>query len=214
MIETTLATERSTAGSPVLLAPLGLEALAARLGAPGVRVERLGMGPARAAGAAQRLSAVLPAAIPVAVLGLGGGCSRDDRPGDVVVASELLAEAGSAPAVRIDSALCGRLTGALSERFPGRVRSGPVLSTERLVRAARLEVLGAETGALACETESAFLGELAEGRPFAVVRVLVDRPGRPLPGPWTVPAGTRALVRLASVARCVAGVLAELEDSP
>jgi hypothetical protein len=166
----------------VLCAPLRVERAA--LGRTGARVLRTGMGPARAARAAVRLGdeAVL-------VAGVGGGLAPDVRAGDLVVASEV--RAAGAPAVPVPSAAL--LAGAL-RRLGLRVHVGPVVSVDRVVDGpARREL--AATGALAVDMESA---ALAAGRPFAVVRSIVDTMDHPLWRPGTLArgvAGLRALRR-------------------
>lgn len=193
--------------SPLLLAPLRAEAAAARYGVRGrgtVRVERTGMGPQRAAAAAERLGRGLAPLVPVAVVGFAGGLAAEDRAGDIVVATELTTSDGSLPARRLDEGLAARLVKALSEVLD-RVRSGPVLCTSTVLGTKKASVLAAAGSSreLACEMESAWLAPLGEGRPFAVVRAVVDRPGRPLLGPWTLWAGARAWGRLARAAGVV-----------
>jgi 4-hydroxy-3-methylbut-2-enyl diphosphate reductase len=196
---------------PVLLAPLRIEAAVARLGARGRRVERIGMGPARAEVARARLARSLAPGTPLGVVGLAGGLSASDRAGDVVVATALLTAAGSRAPVALDAELAERVRRALmaDPALHRRVRSGPVACTQRLMPPATTAQLPAVAGALVCEMESAWLAPLADRGPFAVVRVVVDHPGRHLAGPWTVTGGVTALRRLA----VVAGILADELDS-
>ncbi|MGO9151525.1 MAG: 1-hydroxy-2-methyl-2-butenyl 4-diphosphate reductase [Acidimicrobiales bacterium] len=188
-----------------LLAPLRIEAAAVRAGARGRRIERIGMGPARAGGAGARLRRLLAPGAPVAVLGFAGGLHATDRAGDLVVATELFTTDDSMPPAMLDGALAGRIAAALAKVL-GRVRTGPIACCPTLMPAREVAEVAADR-AVACEMESAWLAPLAGGRPFAVVRVIVDRPGRPLVGPWTISGGIVAWRRLAIAAGIVAGEL-------
>ncbi|MHB1989035.1 MAG: phosphorylase family protein [Acidimicrobiales bacterium] len=195
--------------APVLLTPLRVEAAAARFGARGRRVERVGMGPVRASRAAESLRGALPSMTPVGVLGFARGLDPTDRPGDLVVASELWTADGSLPRRPLAGGLADRVHGALSAVL-GRSRLGAIVCSPCLVGGTSAKAAALQTsGALACEMESAWLVPLADGRPFVVVRSIVDRPGRPLFGPWTMTGGLRAWRRLAAAAGVVA---AELEQ--
>src|SRR5579875_409086 len=78
---------------PVLmLAPLSLEARAVRAGAPWAQVQRIGMGPRRAA----RSAASADHGRAVLVAGFCGALDPALQPGDVVLASELRDPAGGA----------------------------------------------------------------------------------------------------------------------
>jgi hypothetical protein len=59
-----------------------------------------------------------------------------------------------------------------------------------------------------CDTESVWLGRLAERRPFAVVRSIVDTPERELLSLKTVTGGVKGLKRLADASQIIAEVLA------
>jgi 4-hydroxy-3-methylbut-2-enyl diphosphate reductase len=205
---------------PLLLAPLRIEAAAARLGVKGrARVERIGMGPAHAGATCARLTRELseeqvPA---VALVGLAAGLAEQDRAGDVVIATELTALGTARQPWRLDAALSDRLRAELAPVAGGRIRCGPVTSARALALASRLaaDLEVAVAGALACDMESAWLAPLAESCPcFAVVRVIVDHPGRPLFGPWTVPGGMTALRRLTAIAAALARVLGVDADAP
>jgi 4-hydroxy-3-methylbut-2-enyl diphosphate reductase len=186
----------------VLLAPLRIEVLAvARAG--GVRVERTGMGANRAEAARARLQRELPAGTPVCLIGFAGGLSATDRPGDVVVATEVKALDGTVPPYDLDGQLAARLVSALS-RGGSRARRGRVVSVRKLAPAATTAKAEGAAGALACDMESAWLAPLADDHPFAVVRVLVDRPGRGLVSPFVIPAGIAAWRQLAAIAPVVA----------
>ena len=165
------------AGDLLILAPLAIEAAALRRAVPGARVVRAGMGPARAAEAARRAAAAPWGA--VAIVGFCGALAPDLAPGDVVVASEVRTARG--PAIPCSS---GPLVAALRRLGVGRVRVGPVISTDHIVRDGQRSRIAAETGAVAVDMESAWLAAAAKGsrgdRPLAVLRVVVDAPGREL----------------------------------
>jgi 4-hydroxy-3-methylbut-2-enyl diphosphate reductase len=180
----------------LVFAPLRVEA-AALPPAPGWRVLRSGMGPSRSRIAAARGLAVDAPA--VAIVGLCAGVAPDLRAGDVVCATEIRRE-GRVPIPVPGSAV---LTAALRRRGL-RVHIGPILSVDHVAgpterRAARSD------GVLAVDMESAWLAEAADGRPLAVLRVVVDAADRSLRDPRTLVAGVRALRNL----RRAAGALAE-----
>lgn len=159
----------------VVAAPLRVEALAAgRAGLPpDTVIVRTGMGPERASRANQAVREAKPDA--VAVMGLAGGLDPDVRPGDVIVATEVRTGDGTVTG-RCPSAplLAGEL-----RRAGLTVHVGPVVSVPRLaVGTARAEL--AATGAIAVDMESAYLSPGASGKPFAVVRVIVDTAEEPL----------------------------------
>ncbi|WP_027140101.1 MULTISPECIES: 4-hydroxy-3-methylbut-2-enyl diphosphate reductase [Pseudofrankia] len=159
----------------VVAAPMRVEAMAAsRSGLPAdTVVVRTGMGPERASRANQAVRAAKPDA--VAVVGVAGGLAPRVRPGDVIVASEVRTGDGTVTG-RCPSAplLAGEL-----RRAGLTVHVGPVVSVPRLaVGTARAEL--AATGAVAVDMESAYLSPSATGRPFAVIRVIVDTAAEPL----------------------------------
>jgi 4-hydroxy-3-methylbut-2-en-1-yl diphosphate reductase len=180
------------------------------------RVRLTGMGPTRALRAAWKLAASLPDDLPVVVVGVGGALVNGFEAGDLVVASEIgTAQAGpngelqviDAPSVLDERSrvLAERLLEALSGRFPS-TSFAPLLSAPRTVRGLEREVL-ARSGAVICDTESVWLSRLAERRPFAIVRSVVDTPERELVSMHTVMGGVRGLSRLASAAQVIAQVL-------
>ena len=172
----------------LVLVPLRVEAAALRA-APGWRVLRTGMGPARARIAAARARAVEEAAA-VAVVGVCAAISPDLRAGDVVCATEVRREG----AVPVETARSELLAAAV--RGHGlRALEGPLFSTDQLTgrdERRRLE----RDGALAVDMESAWLAAAAGVRPLAVLRVVVETAGRGLVDPHTIPAGIRALAHL------------------
>jgi len=71
---------------------------------------------------------------------------------------------------------------------------GPIVSTERLRLPKAERARLAASGALAVDMESAWIAPAVGGRPFAVVRIIVDTPDRPLWRPLaTAVGGVRAL---------------------
>jgi 4-hydroxy-3-methylbut-2-enyl diphosphate reductase len=170
----------------VIAAPLRLEALALRGAVPGARLLRTGMGPRRASAAAAALERSGGAGA-LAVAGLCAGLDPRMRPGDVVVASEVRGPDGT---VACDRA--GLLVAAL-ERRGLHALLGPLLSVDHVVRGEERARLLA-TSAIAADMESAFLaGAVAGGGLLAVLRVVVDAPGRELKRPGLVAAAARAL---------------------
>jgi 4-hydroxy-3-methylbut-2-enyl diphosphate reductase len=180
----------------LVFAPLRLEALAIRPAVPGATLVRTGMGPGRARDAAASARS-LPARA-VAVGGCCGGLDPSLAPGEIVVADEVRGPDG---AIHCSSA--GVIAGMLRRRgFP--VRVGPVVSSSKIVTGAERSELAAD-GAIAVDMETAWLAEAAEGRPFAVVRVVLDTPTHELVSLATIPGAFRAFRSL----RGAAGVLAE-----
>jgi len=180
----------------LVFAPLHIEAAALRK-APDWTILRSGMGQERARIAAARGLAVDSPA--VAVVGLCAGVSPQLRAGDVVCATELR-RAGAMPVPVPGSAL---LAAALRRRGL-RVHVGPLRSVERIAGPGERRALQ-DDGVLAVDMESAWLAEAADGRPLAVLRVVVDVADRGLRDPRTLAAGVRALRTL----RRASGALAE-----
>jgi 4-hydroxy-3-methylbut-2-en-1-yl diphosphate reductase len=163
---------------PILVAaPLAVEQALIRSGARGARVRKTGMGPKKAAAAAQALARERGDAL--IVLGFCGGLDARSRPGEVIVADHVLtsddeghvaARAACHGAERLAAALAGA---GLA------VRRGPIVGVGRIATGERREQLLA-AGALAVDMESAWLAAGAAGRPFAVVRVVLDSPSHEL----------------------------------
>lgn len=184
---------------PTFLAPLRIEALAARRGAGGSRVDRIGMGPARASAARARLERTLVAGSPVVLLGLGGGLVPDLVPGEVVVAATVELAGGGQPV----AVPCGADVTAILAAAGLRVRCAPVASSAAIVSGteARRDIAG--HGAVAVDMESYWCTPLARTHPFAVVRVVLDVPGRDLWSPATALSSSRAYRSLVRVARAL-----------
>lgn len=192
----------------LVVAPLSIEALAIRSVRPSFRVRTTGMGPQRARAAADGLRADPAQAL--VVLGFGGGLASSSELCDVVVADGVveLDEHGRPCAERIacrgSSALVDVLLGAGL-----RAQAGLVASVREIVTGdVRQRMLA--SGAVAVDMESAWVGQAARDRPFAVVRVLSDTPRRELrqrlplgpPLPTTLDA-VRVATALRSVARAL-----------
>jgi 4-hydroxy-3-methylbut-2-enyl diphosphate reductase len=154
-----------------IAAALRVEALAVHGAVPGARVVRTGMGPRRAIPAAARLRAAPAAAL--AVAGVCGALDRRYAPGDVLVASALHGPDGERIPLAPD-----RLLAALAalgiDAEPAAIAGVPTLAAG----GRRAELLA--SGAVAVDMESFWLSAGAAGRPFAVLRVVLDGPVREL----------------------------------
>ncbi|MER7003176.1 4-hydroxy-3-methylbut-2-enyl diphosphate reductase [Dactylosporangium sp. NPDC000555] len=121
--------------------------------------------------------AVVQDAGALAVAGIGGGLDAALNPGDVVVATEVRADPSVAEPRPATITLPAAAMVASALRRQGlTVRTGPVVSTERLAHGPTRDRLAA-TGALTVDLESAWLlGGSAgpAGRPAACVRVVAD----------------------------------------
>jgi 4-hydroxy-3-methylbut-2-enyl diphosphate reductase len=156
---------------------------AALWGALAAPVRRTGRGPAHR----------VDVQVPIAVAGVAGALDSSLRPGDLVVASEIRRSDAVFP-----SAAAHLMAGAL-RRLGLPVRLGPIFSAEHVVHGSARTRL-AQTGALAVDTESAFLADgVPEGRVVAV-RTIVDTPTAPLVHPGTLWRGVLALRALRAAA--------------
>src|ERR671931_155166 len=184
----------------LVLAPLRIEA-AMLPDVAGWTVLRTGVWPRRARVAAARGRAVETPA--VAVVGLCAAVAAELRAGDVVCATELHRH-GARPVPVPGSSL---LAAALRRRGLC-VHVGPIASVDRITAPhERAELRG--DGVLAVDMESAWLAGAADGRPFAVIRVVVEAHGRSLYDPRTLAASVKALRNL----RRAAGALEEWADA-
>jgi 4-hydroxy-3-methylbut-2-enyl diphosphate reductase len=166
-----------------VLAPLSLEARAARAGAPWAHVQQIGMGPRRAARAR-----VMGAGGPVLIAGFCGALDSELEPGDIVLASELRGPTGTT-ACPDPTILAGVL-----RRGGLRVRIGPIASSQRLVVRERRRTLAA-TGALAVDMESAWLAPATRGEPLVTLRVVLDTHRQELHNPLRTITGTATAYR-------------------
>jgi 4-hydroxy-3-methylbut-2-enyl diphosphate reductase len=200
----------------VLLAPMRAEAralrrgIAARPGAPAagtgmaggaVPVLHGGVGPVRAARAADRL-----AGHGVVVAGVGGGLVASLHAGDVVLADEVRGPDGDP--VRLD----GTAELAALLRAAGHtVHIGPIASRRRIVSGAERDRLAGDEhgrlaggGALVADTESYWLLS-GPARPVGCLRVVADCVPGPVFGPATLWHLRTALRRLRALADVLAG---------
>ena len=184
----------------LVAAPMRLEAALIASAARGALVRKTGMGPQRARLAAEELG--LQAARAMLVLGFCGGLDEDSVPGEVIVAEEVFAGPGEGHPeepipCELAVALLGRLTG-----LGMKVRSGRVVCVSRLALGERREELRAG-GAIAVDMESVWLAAGARGRPFGVVRVVLDSPAHELLRPQALGGALRAALGLRRVARAL-----------
>jgi 4-hydroxy-3-methylbut-2-en-1-yl diphosphate reductase len=184
----------------LIAAPLRIEALLVRLGAPRAAVTVTGMGEGRARASAARLRATPASGL--LVLGFCGALTEGPRPGELIVADELVAldrEGGTEGVPRAcpsASAIADLLAAHGLCAHVGRLVSSP-----RLTRGAERARL-AETGAIAVDMESAWLAQGAAERPLGVVRAVVDTPARELARPLaTLAGGVRAAISLCKAGR-------------
>jgi 4-hydroxy-3-methylbut-2-enyl diphosphate reductase len=189
----------------LVLAPMALEARVIRAAAPTLQVRHTGMGMERSLKAVPAVAAATADAL--LVLGFCGGLDAASSPGEVVVADEVMAAVGegNAPA-RARCAGAGRLVAEMA-RAGLAVRSGTVACVSRLALGERRAQLR-EDGALAVDMESVWLARAAEGRPFAVIRVVLDAPRHELVRPRSLYTSVRAGRSLGRVARVVAALVA------
>ncbi|HTA34239.1 MAG TPA: hypothetical protein VK721_12525 [Solirubrobacteraceae bacterium] len=184
----------------LVAAPMRIEAALISSGTRRALVRKTGMGPRRSQAAADGLAA--DSARAMLVLGFCGGLDATSVPGEVIVAEDVYAAADEGHAeqrVRCD------LHDQLVHRLTGRglkVRAGSVVCVSRLALGDRRAELHAG-GAIAVDMESVWLAAGAGGRPFGVVRVVLDSPTHEL---LRVRAAAGAL-RAALALRRVAGAL-------
>jgi len=185
---------------PLIAAPLSIEAALISSAARGARVRKTGMGPRHASAAAETLARAPGGAL--LVLGFCGGLDAESVPGEAIVAESVSAagDEGHAPA-RVACADVEGLTQKLRDRAM-KVRSGEIVCVSKLALGERRAQLLAG-GALAVDMESVWLAPGAAGRPFAVVRVVLDSPNHEL----MRPRAAAGAVRAARALRRVAGAL-------
>jgi len=181
----------------LVAAPMRLEAALIGSAAGGALVRKTGMGPRRARAAAEGLG--LQAARAMLVLGFCGGLDDSSVPGEVIVAESVVAapqQDGPAEPV-----VCG-LAVPLLTRLTGlgmKVRMGRLVCVSRLALGEHREELRAG-GAIAVDMESVWLAAGARGRPFGVVRVVLDSPAHELLRPQAIGGALRAALALRRVA--------------
>jgi 4-hydroxy-3-methylbut-2-en-1-yl diphosphate reductase len=182
----------------LVAAPLRVEAALVSWAMRGARVCRTGMGTAHARATAARLAREPGEAL--LVLGFCGGLDAESVPGEVIVADAVRAaqDEGHAP----ERAECGeadRLAGMLRDGGLT-VRQGEIACVSKIALGERRAQL-LSTGALAVDMESVWLAGGAAGRPFAVVRVVLDSPSHELLRPRALAGALRAGLALRGVAR-------------
>jgi 4-hydroxy-3-methylbut-2-enyl diphosphate reductase len=165
-------------------------------------VRKTGMGPGRSKAAADELAGAQARAM--LVLGFCGGLDAGSVPGEVIVAEEVYsADDEGHEQLRVSCDLAGQLV----QRLAGRglkLRTGGVVCVSRLALGERRAQLHAG-GAIAVDMESVWLAPGAGGRPFGVVRVVLDAPEHELLRVRAVSGALRAALAL----RRVAGALHE-----
>ncbi len=186
-------------GGLLLLAPLRVEARALTTGAPDTWVVRTGMGPSRAAAAAQRLQRDprTDGVAGVAIAGVAGALDDGLETGTLVVADRILDGRGQPVTAQLQSA---PLLAAALRRQGLAVRVGAVVSTDTLVKDPDHRARLAREGALAVDMETAPLVAVRPDGPLAVVRAISDRSTRELLSPAIIRGGWRALRALRATA--------------
>lgn len=182
-----------------VLAPMRIEHVAVKRGATSATVLRTGMGPEKAtAFATGDGGRQIAAGAPVAVVGVAGALTDDLKPGDIVVADSLVSTDG-----KISVQLPGAPLVASALAAAGIAsRIGPLSCAHVIIKGDERDKLAA-SGAIAVEMESAWLadglGVVDGGRPFAVVRVIIDTPSHELFSRHTVRNTPMVLRKLAAV---------------
>jgi 4-hydroxy-3-methylbut-2-en-1-yl diphosphate reductase len=181
----------------LVAAPMRVEAVLISSAARGALVHKTGMGPARARAAAPLLEGRQAASM--LVLGFCGGLDESSVPGEVIVAEEVYPapdEGHLEQPIRCELAqpLIARLTG-----LGMKIRAGRLVCVSKLALGERRAELHAG-GAIAVDMESVWLAAGAAGRPFGVVRVVLDSPSHELMRPQAVGGAFRAALALRRVA--------------
>jgi 4-hydroxy-3-methylbut-2-enyl diphosphate reductase len=170
----------------LLLTPLRWEARAVR-GGGAATVVVTGAGRRRVERARQRLAPAVDEHRATAIAGFCGATNGDLVPGDLIVADVLRDPGGREWAFPGAAMLAGEL-----RRAGLRAVAGPVHSVERLARG-KARAAAHEAGAMAVDMESAWLADaVADRRPSAVVRAVVDTPEHELVSPRTARNALRA----------------------
>jgi 4-hydroxy-3-methylbut-2-en-1-yl diphosphate reductase len=186
----------------LVAAPMRIEAALISSASRWPLVRKTGMGPGRSKAAAGGLAGAQAGAM--LVVGFCGGLDAGSVPGEVIVARQVYSAADEGH--EQERVSCD-LSGQLIQRLAGRgmkVRTGDVVCVSRLALGERRAQLHAG-GAIAVDMESVWLAAGAGGRPFGVVRVVLDSPEHEL---LRIRAAAGAL-RAARSLRRVAGALHE-----
>ena len=188
---------RSIPGGLLVLAPLAIEAWAMRRALPGATVLKTGLGMEKSVKALSRVDQI--GAEFIVIAGFCGALDPSLAPGDLVVASGLRGLDGSCLTLESDF-----LASAL-RRDGIRARSGLIISADHLVRGGERATLY-RSGGMVVDMESAWLAQAARFRPLAVVRIVVDTPGRELLSPIkTIIGGLKGLRTLTRVGPALRG---------
>ena len=184
----------------LVAAPLRIEAALIASATPRALVRKTGMGPERAEGRRRRAGWPAPASA-MLVLGFCGGLDATSVPAEVIVAEEVYAAGDEGHAE--ERVRCDLTARSSFSRLTGRglkVRTGDVVCVSRLALGERRAELHAG-GAIAVDMESVWLAPGAAGRPFGVVRVVLDSPEHELLRPRAAAGALRAALALRRVAR-------------
>jgi len=181
----------------LMAAPMRLEAVLISSAARGAAVRKTGMGPARAKSSAGALGRESGGAL--VVVGFCGGLDAESIPGEVIVPEEVYAADDEGHS---EGSVDCELAGELIHRLAGRglkLRSGRIVCVSRIAVGERRSQLHAG-GAIAVDMESVWLAAGAAGRPFGVVRVVLDSPSHELLRPQAAVGALRAARALRRVA--------------
>lgn len=186
----------------LVAAPMRIEAALIASAARGASIRKTGMGPTRARASAGALR--WDAARMLLVVGFCGGLDEQSLPGEVIIPDRVYAAGDEG---HRDEPVACDLAPTLVTHLAGRglkLRSGPIVCVSRLATGERRGQL-LDGGAIGVDMESVWLAAGAQGRPFGVVRVVLDSPSHEL---FRVGALGGAL-RAARALRRVAGALHE-----
>ena len=145
--------------------------------------------------------------------GIAGGLDPRLKPGDAIVASEVLA---GDRRWATDQILAERLLGRLREAGAKGILAAIAGSDSPVMSAAEKAAVRQETGAAAVDMESHIAAEFAAARslPFAAVRVVCDPAGRSLPPLVATALRPDGGVNLATILRSLAGNPGQLAALP
>jgi 4-hydroxy-3-methylbut-2-enyl diphosphate reductase len=174
----------------LVAAPMRVEEGLIRSAAKGrARVRKTGMGRARSQAAARLLARVDGDGL--LVLGFCGGLDAESVPGEVVIAEGVCAASDEQDAPAGVACADARLLADAVAAAGMEVRTGTIVSVSKIALGERRAQLHAE-GAIAVDMESVWLAAGAAGRPFAVVRVVLDSPSHELLRPGAALGAMRA----------------------
>jgi nucleoside phosphorylase len=182
--------------TPLFLAPLRLEAIAAGRARPRPEIRRIGMGPVAATTAMAKLSRELSSPRPLVLFGFAGALQTGIRPGEIFVARSITGLDSDEEFPLPEAAgLAEFLSGAGVD-----VQLGTLVSSPRILHGAVEREKAAAGGAVICDMEALWMAPLARRHPFVVVRAVVDTVEQDvisLSTPANAARGFSSLVRLA-----------------